>query len=44
MRPGVERHEPTAKQRRNALISALVLAAMAVGIYLTIITQFAVYG
>ncbi len=39
-----QRHEPTAKQRRNAIISAVLLAAMAVGIYLTVIAKFVVYG
>jgi hypothetical protein len=28
------RHEPTPEQKRRALISALALAALAVGIYL----------
>ena len=28
-----QRHKPTPEQRRNALVSALVLAAMVVGIY-----------
>ena len=28
-----ERHKPTPQQRRNALVSALVLAAMVAGIY-----------
>ena len=40
----MERHEPTPKQRRNAVISALVLAAMAAAIYLTLIAKFVVYG
>ena len=40
----MERHEPTSKQRRGAVISALVLAAIAVGIYLTVIAKFVVYG
>lgn len=37
-------HEPTPKQRRNAVITAAVLAAVALGIYLTLIAKFAVYG
>jgi hypothetical protein len=37
-------HEPTSKQRRNAVISAVVLALVAVGIYLTVIAKFAIYG
>ena len=40
----MERHEPTGKQRRNAVISAIVLALVAVGIYLTVIAKFVVYG
>jgi len=40
----MERHEPTARQRRNAVISAVVLAVVAIGIYLTVIVKFAVYG
>ena len=40
----MERHEPTSKQRRSAVVSALVLAAIAVGIYLTVIAKFVVYG
>jgi hypothetical protein len=40
----MERHEPTAKQKRNAVISAVLLAAVAVGIYLTVIAKFFVYG
>jgi hypothetical protein len=40
----MERHEPTAKQRRNAVISAIVLALVAIGIYLTVIAKFVVYG
>ena len=40
----MERHEPTPKQRRNAVISALVLAAMAAAIYLTLIAKFVAYG
>ena len=37
-------HEPTARQKRSALVSALILAAVAVGIYLTVIAKFVVYG
>ena len=40
----MERHEATPKQRRNAVISAILLAAMALGIYLTVIAKFVVYG
>ena len=40
----MQRHEPTPKQRRNAVITALVLAALAIGIYLTLIAKFVVYG
>ena len=36
----MERHEPNARQKRAALISALVLAAVAIGIYLTVIVKF----
>ena len=36
--------QATSKQRRNAVITAVVLAAMALGIYLTLISQFVVYG
>jgi hypothetical protein len=31
------------KQRRGAIVSGLVLAAMALGIYLTVIVKFFVY-
>jgi len=34
-------HKPTPEQRRRAVISAVVLAAMAVAIYLAIVLQFA---
>ena len=44
MSPEGKPQQATARQRRNAIISALVLAAVAVGIYLTVITQFVVYG
>ena len=40
----MERHEPTARQPRNAVISAVVLALVAIGIYLTVIAKFFVYG
>ena len=40
----MERHEPTRKQRRNAVITAVVLALVAAGIYLTVIAKFVVYG
>jgi hypothetical protein len=36
--------EVTPKQRRDAIITAVVLAAMALGIYLTLIAKFVVYG
>jgi len=40
----MQRHVPTPKQRRNAMITAVVLAALALGIYLTLIAKFVVYG
>jgi hypothetical protein len=40
----MQRHAPTPKQKRNAIVSALLLAAVAVGIYLTVIAKFMVYG
>ena len=40
----MQSNEPTAKQKRSAVTSALVLAAIAVGIYLTVIAQFVVHG
>jgi hypothetical protein len=40
----MQRNEPTAKQKRSAIVTALVLAAMAVGIYLTVIAQFVVHA
>jgi hypothetical protein len=40
----MQRQEPTGRQKRNAIVSAIVLAAIAVGIYLTVIAQFVVYG
>jgi hypothetical protein len=40
----MQTQEPSTRQRRNALISAIVLAAAAIGIYLTVIAQFVVYG
>ena len=41
---GVEKHVASPKQRRNAIVSALLLAAVAIGIYLTVIVKFVVYG
>jgi hypothetical protein len=32
-------HKPNASQKRQALVTALVLAAMAVGVYLTVILK-----
>ena len=32
------------KQRRGAIVTALVLAAMVIGIYLTVMMKFFVYG
>ncbi|HUQ29491.1 MAG TPA: hypothetical protein VM051_12915 [Usitatibacter sp.] len=40
----MQRHDATPRQRRNAVITALVLGAMALGIYLTLIAKFVVYG
>jgi hypothetical protein len=40
----MDRHEPTSRQKRNAVVSALLLAAVALGIYLTVIAKFMVYG
>ena len=40
----MQRHEATPGQRRNAVITAVVLAAIAVGIYLTLIARYVVYG
>jgi hypothetical protein len=40
----MQRHEATPKQRRNAVITAVVLATVAIGIYLTLIAKFVVYG
>ena len=37
-------HKPTARQRKQALITGLVLAAMAVGIYAVIILKIATHG
>jgi hypothetical protein len=34
-------HKPTPEQRRRALVSAIVLAVLAVAIYLTVVLQFA---
>ena len=36
--------QATPKQRKGAIVTALVLAAMALGIYLTLIAKFVVYG
>jgi hypothetical protein len=33
-------HKPTGSQKRQALITGLVLAAMAIGIYLVMILKF----
>lgn len=35
------RHEPTREQKRRAVVSAVVLAALVVGIYLVFILKFA---
>ena len=40
----MQRHEATQKQRRNAVITAVVLAALALGIYHTLIAKSVVYG
>ena len=40
----MERHVATPKQKRAAILSALLLAAMALGIYLVVIAKFVVYG
>jgi hypothetical protein len=32
------------KQRRGAIVTALVLAAMVLGIYVTVLMKFFVYG
>ena len=34
-------HKPTPEQKRRALVSAVVLAAMVVGIYATFVLKFA---
>jgi hypothetical protein len=39
----MERIEVTPKQRRGAIISAITLAAMALGIYLVVMLKFFVY-
>ena len=39
----MEQFKPTAKQRKGAIISALALAAMALGIYLVVMLKFFVY-
>jgi hypothetical protein len=36
-------HQMTPRQRRGAIISAVTLAAMAIGIYLVVILEFFVY-
>jgi len=40
----MERHQATPRQRRNAVVTAVVLAAVALAIYLTLIAKFVVYG
>jgi hypothetical protein len=40
----MERVAMTPKQRRAAVTSALLLGAMALGIYLVVIAKFFVYG
>ena len=37
------RHEMTPRQRKGAIISAITLAAMALGIYLVVMLKFFVY-
>ena len=37
------RHEMTPRQRKGAIISAVTLAAMALGIYLVVMLKFFVY-
>ena len=37
------KHEMTPGQRRGAIISAVTLAAMALGIYLVVVMKFFVY-
>lgn len=39
----MEQIRMTPKQRKGAIVSALALAAMALGIYLVVILQFFVY-
>ena len=36
--------QATPKQRKGAIVTALVLAAIALGIYFTVVMQFFVYG
>ena len=36
-------HEMTPRQRKGAIISAVTLAVMAIGIYLVVILEFYVY-
>jgi hypothetical protein len=33
-------HKPTARQRKQALVTGVVLAAMAVGVYLVVILKY----
>ena len=40
----MERHVATPKQKRAAIVSALLLAAMALAIYFMVIAKFVVYG
>ncbi len=40
--PGA-RHEATPRQRKGAIISAITLAAMALGIYAVVMLKFFVY-
>ena len=40
----MQRQEPSGTQRRAAVVTAIVLAAVAIGIYLTVIAKFMVYG
>ena len=40
----MEKHAPTPNQKRNAVVSAVLLAVVAVAIYFTVIAQFVVYG
>jgi hypothetical protein len=40
----MEKARMTPQQRKRAIASALLLAAMAAGIYLTVVMKFFVYG